>query len=270
MWQVLSTRAMAATYHVSTRVFEGPFDLLLHLIARRKVDVYDVPLAEITDDYLAVLRSMETLDLDVTTEFLVVAATLIELKAARLLPSEDDPEIDELAVEARDLLYARLLEYRTFHEAAAFLRERLQAHQGYVPRHVVLEAAFAALRPDVELPLDAAGLARLAGRVFADAAPVPVDLTHVQPPRMSVRDACSLVLEDLARAAAPLTFAELTRDCRTRAEVVVHFLALLELYKVDLLDLEQQQTFGDMTVTWTPERGHGLDAAALTVDGDEP
>ena len=245
-------------YHVSLGVFEGPFDLLLHLIARRKVDIYEIPLAEITDDYLAVLTTMDVLDLEVTTEFLVVAATLLDLKAARLLPAEEDPELDELALEARDLLFARLLDYRLFKEAAADLRARLLAHDGYIPRDVRLAAPFAALRPEVELPVDAHGLARLAARALADQPSGPVDLSHVQPVRMTVREAAGMVLDELVRADRPLTFTELTAGCRHRAEVIVHFLALLELYKLEQVDLEQATTFGELVVTWTPDRGRAL------------
>lgn len=257
---------MPATYHVSVSAFEGPFDLLLHLIARRKVDIYEVSIAEITDDYLAVLATLDTVDLEVTTEFLVVAATLIELKAARLLPGEDDPELDELALEARDLLYARLLDYRTFREAALFLRGRLDAHDGFVPRDVALEQAFAGLRPDATLGLTPGAFARLAARVFADTPSDVLDLSHIQPLRMSVREAAGMILDELTRSQAPLTFEELTAGCRHIAEVVVHFLACLELYKLDHVDLDQPDNFATLTVAWTPERSE-VSAAAFEIEG---
>lgn len=240
---------MPSTYHVAVGSFEGPFDLLLHLIARHKVDIYDVPLAQITDDYLAVLRQLEIVDLEVATEFLVVAATLVELKAARLLPGEDDPELDELALEARDLLYARLLDYRTFKEAAGWLADAMVAHRGYVPRSVRLEARYRALVPDVPLPIDAAELAAIGAYALAER-PVPVvDLSHLQPVRMTVREAAGMVVDELVRAGGRATFAELTAGCRHRVEVVVHFLALLELYKVGAVDLDQAARFGDIAVT---------------------
>jgi segregation and condensation protein A len=255
-------------YHVSTSAFEGPFDLLLHLIARRKVDVYEIPIAEITDDYLAVIGTLDALDLEVTTEFLVVAATLLELKAARLLPGEDDPELDEVALEARDLLYARLLEYRTFREAAAHLRARLDLHDGYVPRDVRLEPRFAALRPEASLGVTPEGLALLAARALARADEPVLDLSHVQPVRMTVREAAGMVLDELARAGAPVTFDELTAGCRHVAEVVVHLLACLELHKLDQVDLRQDGTFGSITVTWTPDAAP-LRVGAFDVDGYE-
>ena len=247
--------AMPAAYRVAVGSFEGPFDLLLQLIARHKVDVSDVPIAEITDDYLAVLRTMEDLDLEVTTEFLVIAATLVELKAARLLPGEDDPELDELALEARDLLYARLLDYRTFKEAAGWLADRLQAHDGVFPRAVGLEARYAGLAPPVELPVDARGLALLAARALAERPADAVDVTHLQPVRITVREAAGMMVDELTRAGGRASFAELTAGCRHRVEVVVCFLALLELYRFDHVDLHQAGCFGDLEVEWLPDGG---------------
>jgi segregation and condensation protein A len=239
---------MVASYHVALPSFEGPFDLLLHLIARRKVDLYDICLAEITDDYLATLREMETLDLEVATEFLVVAATLIELKAARLLPGEDDPELDEIALEARDLLYARLLDYRIFKRAAAMIGERLDAQCGYVPRQVGLEERYRACLPPLELPVDAGGLAAIAARALAERLAPTVDLSHVQPVRLTVREAAGMVMDELDRAGGRASFRELVAGCRHRAEVIVHFLALLELYRLERIDLEQDVSFGELSV----------------------
>lgn len=239
---------MVATYHVSLPSFEGPFDLLLQLIARRKVEIYDIPIAEITDDYLAVIREMEILDLEVATEFLVVAATLIELKAARLLPGEDDPEFDEIALEARDLLYARLLDYRIFKEAAAAVAERLEANDGYTPRAVPLEERYRCCLPEVELPIDAQGLASLAAQALAERPPPVVDLSHVQPVRLTVREAAGMVMDELDRAGGRTSFWELVAGCRHRIEVIIHFLALLELYKLECVDLEQHASFAELVV----------------------
>lgn len=246
---------MSTTYHVSVTAFEGPFDLLLHLIARRKVDIYEVSIAEITDDYLAAMAELDSVDLEVTTEFLIVAATLIELKAARLLPGTEDPETDQLALEARDLLYARLLDYRTFREAAGHLRRRLDDHQAYRPREVVIEPQFATLRPEVTLGVTPQDFALLAARVFAERPTDAIDLSHVQPVRISVSEAAGMITDELQRTAGPLTFDELTAGCRHVAEVVVHFLACLELYKLDQVDLQQDGNFGALRVTWKPDEG---------------
>lgn len=240
------------SYTVAVGSFEGPFDLLLHLIARHKVDIYDIPLHQITDDYVAALGELEVLDLEVATEFLVVAATLLELKAARLLPGEDDPELEELALEARDLLYARLLDYRTYKEAASHLQVRMAAHGGYTPRDVPLEPAFIGLVAPVDLPLTAEELADLAARAFADQPETVVDVSHLQPVRMTVREAAVLLVSELQRAGGAATFAELTAGCRHRIEVIVAFLALLELYKLEQVDVAQSGRFGDIRVTWEP------------------
>ena len=244
---------MPGTYHVAVGSFEGPFDLLLHLIARHKVDIYEIPLAQITDDYLAVLRAMERIDLDVATEFLIVAATLIELKAARLLPNEDDPDIEDLALEARDLLYARLLDYRMFKEAGIYLGDQLESLSGFVPRAVALEDRYTGLTPDVHLGITPSRLAAIAAAALA-AKPEPVvDLSHVQPVRMTVREAASMVVQELQRAGGAATFTELTAGCRHRVEVIVHFLALLELYKLDMVDLEQAANFSTLRVVANPD-----------------
>ena len=253
---------MPGTYHVAVGSFEGPFDLLLHLIARHKVDIYEIPLAQITDDYLAVVRQMEHFDLDVATEFLVVAATLIELKAARLLPNEDDPDIEDLALEARDLLYARLLDYRMFKEAAQFLGSRLESFSGFVPRAVALEQRYLSLVPDVRLGLTPEALARIAARALA-AKPEPVvDLSHLQPVRMTVREAAGMVVSELDRAGGSATFAELTAGCRHPVEVIVHFLALLELFKLDMVDLEQAANFATLRVVTNAESSWETSALA--------
>ena len=244
---------MSGTYRVAIGSFEGPFDLLLHLIARHKVDIYEIPLAQITDDYLAVLRQMDHVDLDVATEFLVVAATLIELKAARLLPSEDDPDIEDLALEARDLLYARLLDYRMFKEAGIYLGRQLESLAGFVPRAVALEERYTGLVPDVNLGITPERLAEIATSALT-AKPVPVvDLSHLQPVRMTVREAAGMVVQELQRAGGQATFTELTAGCRHRVEVIVHFLALLELYKLDLIDLEQAGNFSTLRVVVNPD-----------------
>jgi segregation and condensation protein A len=259
---------MASTYTVAIGSFEGPFDLLLHLISRQKLDIYEVPLAQITDDYLAAIRGMEVLDLEVATDFLVVAATLVELKAARLLPGEDEPELEELALEARDLLYARLLEYRIFKEAAAWLAERLEGHQGFFPRRAPLEEPYRRLVPETALDIDALDFAALAARALADRPAPTVDVSHLQPVRMTVREAAGMVVDELLRAGGHATFRELTAGCRHRIEVIVYFLAVLELYKSHHVDLDQPERFGELRVTAGSElMWYGSSLAALEGHG---
>ena len=253
---------MPGTYHVAVGSFEGPFDLLLHLIARHKVDIYEISLAQITDDYLAVLRAMERIDLDVATEFLVVAATLIELKAARLLPNEADPDIEDLALEARDLLYARLLDYRMFKEAGQYLGSQLEGLSGFVPRRVTLEPRFIGIVPQADLGVTPQRLAEIAAQaMMAKPSPI-VDLSHVQPVRMTVRDAAGMVVQELSRAGGSATFAELTAGCRHPIEVIVHFLALLELYKLDIVDMEQAANFATLRVVANGDQAWEMSALA--------
>jgi len=149
------------TVEVQTPVFEGPFDLLLHLIIRDEVDLYEVQLTDIVDAYIDQVNSMELLNLDVATEFLLIAATLVELKSRRLLPDEGDGELDdELAIwEERDLLLARLLECKTFKDAAKSLDALAVSAALSHPRRAGLEDAFVGLVPDLLEGVSAADLA---------------------------------------------------------------------------------------------------------------
>lgn len=229
--------------------FEGPFDLLLQLIAQRRVDVYDVVLADITDDYLAVVRTMDTVDLEATTEFLVIAATLVELKAARLLPTEEEPEADEFAMSARDLLYARLLDFQVFAEAAAFLGGRLEDQAGYVPRQVPLEARFVRCVPQVSLDLTAEDVAELYGDLLARVAERerPVDTSHLPPIPITVEQASSMMVDRLHANGGRATFRALT-DGASRVEVAVSFLAVLDLYKDEQVEVSQPANFGELVI----------------------
>jgi len=229
--------------------FEGPFDLLLQLIAQRRVDVYDIALADITDAYLAVVRTMDTVDLEATTEFLVIAATLVELKAARLLPDDEDPEIDELATHARDLLYARLIDFQVFAEAAAFLGGRLDDQSGYVPRLVPLEDAFVGCVPPVHLGKTPHDIAELYRDVLAQVAERerPVDTSHLPPIPITVEQASSMMVNRLQASGGRSTFRALT-DGASRVEVAVSFLAVLDLYKDEQVEVTQHANFGELVI----------------------
>jgi segregation and condensation protein A len=262
-------------YEVQTPVFEGPFDLLLHLILREQVDLYEVQLTRIVDAYLDELTRMEHLDLDVATEFLLIAATLVELKSKRLLPGETDLDLDdELGLwQERDLLLARLLECKTFKDAAnAFHRLSSAAGRSY-PRTAGLEDRFLDIAPDLLAGVTAAALRDAFLRAVAPK-PLPrVDLEHVAPVRASVTDAVEELLDELPRTGR-MTFRELTNGLFERLEVVVRFLAVLELYKQGLIDVEQFSNFADITIVWTggdPEAvEHGAWMRSLaTVDGYE-
>src|SRR5262245_300640 len=237
-------------YEVRTPVYEGPFDLLLHLILRSEVELFEVSLRTIVDEYLAEIERMETLDLDVATEFLLIAATLVELKARRLLPDLGDAEPDEALprFEARDLLLARLLECKTFKDAADAVAGLISRADRSVPRTAGPEEPYRSLVPD---PLDRVTLPQLAAAARRALSPKPkpvVDTDHVAPVRASVADAVFIVLDRLPVGEA-VSFAALVTGAAGRVEAVVRFLAVLELYKQGVVDLDQIETFGTLTVT---------------------
>jgi segregation and condensation protein A len=255
------------TYQVKLEVFEGPFDLLLNLIARRRLDVTEVDLADITADFLAHLgEGLEDLDLETATRFLVIAATLVELKAARLLPREERDELEDLLGDARDLLYARLLEYRAFRDVARLLEHRLHQHEAVLPREVPPEPWLRQLTPDAPLPVDARGLAALAAAATAPTPQAAVDLSHIRRSYVTIREAALEVLDRLGAPGEAARFRELTAG-RERGDRVVFFLALLELFKLGHVDLEQPDHRGPLSVA---RREGGSDLASLTEDDDEP
>jgi segregation and condensation protein A len=240
------------TYEVKLDVFEGPLDLLLNLITRRRVDIYDVPLATITDEYLAAVSDVDHLDLEATTGFLVVAATLIELKSLRLLPTRGDTDLDPSLLEERDLLLARLVECATFKEAGMWIKSGLELGASWHGRSVPLEAPFVDLAPDLLARTSVDDLGAAAAHVLA---PVPLpalDTSHVAPIRASVRDAVVLLAGRL-ECGASVSFEELCGDADERMEVIVRFLALLELFKAGAVDIAQATRFGDIRATWTGE-----------------
>ena len=247
-------------YQVRTQVFEGPFDLLLHLISKRELDIYDVSLAAITEEYLEHLKEMQELDLDVATEFLVVAATLIEMKASRLLPGppRDDDEID---VSDRDLLIARLLEYRAYKEAAAKLSTMLADNTGFLPRTAGAGEEFAKLAPDLMARVSPERFAAIAAKVLAPKPAIHVDTSHITPIRVSVAEAIAAVRAELRRRKTA-TFHELSRGIPDRLNRIVRFLAVLELIKRGEADASQKGSFGPIDVRWLGEK-HG---AAAPVD----
>ena len=236
---------------MQTEVFEGPFDLLLHLILREQVDLYEVKLSRIVDAYLVELERLEGLDLDVATEFLLIAATLLELKSKRLLPGDDDVDLDdELALwEERELLLVRLLECKTFKDAAQALQRMASAAGRSYPRTAGLEEQFLEIAPDLLAGVTAEQVRAAFLRAVTPKPPPHVDLDHVAPVRASVTDAVEELLDELPRA-GHITFRELTGSLVERLEIVVRFLAVLEMYKQGLVELDQFTNFGDISITW--------------------
>ena len=237
-------------YAVSTPVFEGPFDLLLHLISNQQVDVHEVSLSAIVEAYVAELEHLR-LDLDQSSEFLLIAAILIELKAKRLLPRPEGVDLDdELALwEERDLLLARLLECKTFKDAAGSLAALAETAALSWPRRVGPDERFAGLVPDLLAGVNPERLKRAFERATAPKPTPVVDLSHVTPIRISVADAVLELCHELPRIGR-VTFRRLTADLVERVDIVVHFLAVLELYKQGLIELDQAATFADLSITW--------------------
>ncbi len=232
--------------------FEGPFDLLLQLISRHKLDVTEVALSRVTDEFMAHLRAMgPDWDLDQTTEFLVVAATLLDLKAARLLPTaEVEDEADLALLEARDLLFARLLQYRAYKRVAGIFGDRLAAEARRYPRTVGLEPHHAELLPDVVISVGAEGFARLAVKAMRPKPKPQVYVDHIHAPLVSVREQAEIVIGRL-RELGQATFAELAGDAPDTLTVVARFLALLELYRERAVALDQEEALGPLTIRWS-------------------
>jgi segregation and condensation protein A len=240
-------------FRVKLHNFEGPFDLLLQLIGSRELDVTEMALHVVTDDFIAHLRELgDDADLDETTEFLVVAATLLDLKAARLLPDAEVEDAEDLALlEARDLLFARLLQYRAYKQVAGLFVELEEGAARRFPRSVALEERFSALLPEVLLGVEPDAFAALAASVFRPKPPPTVSTDHLHASQVSVPEHVAWLRERLAQLGAA-TFAALTADCAGPLEVVARFLAVLELYREAAVDLEQPEAFGELTVRWTP------------------
>ncbi|MFJ8165457.1 segregation and condensation protein A [Streptomyces sp. NPDC096136] len=239
--------------------FEGPFDLLLQLISRHKLDVTEVALSKVTDEFMAHIRAMgPDWDLDQTTEFLVVAATLLDLKTARLLPAaEVEDEADLALLEARDLLFARLLQYRAYKRIAEIFEHRAEEEGRRFPRTVGLEPHHAELLPEVVLGIGAEGLARLAVRAMQPRARPEVYVDHIHAPLVSVREQAGLVVR-LLKTRGEATFRELAEDAPDTLTVVARFLALLELYREKAVVLDQEEALLTLTVRWCGGDGDGM------------
>jgi segregation and condensation protein A len=255
---------------VSTPVYEGPFDLLLHLILKEQVDIYEVSLSTIVDAYLAEVERLQSLDLDIATEFLLIASTLVELKARRLLPGRDDIDLDEeLALwEERDLLLARLLECKTFKDVAAVFSRLADDADRSFPRLAGPDERFEGLTPDL---LEGVSPQRMLKAYLRAVTPKPVpriDLFHVAPVRASVADAVAELVDELPRVGR-ISFRRLTTGLVERLEVIVRFLALLELFKQGFVDLEQGERFGDIDVVWTADALSDLSSLPVNDYSDE-
>lgn len=241
-----------ARFEVRLDNFEGPFDLLLSLITKHKLDVTEVALSRVTDEFISHIRARgPEWDLDQASEFLVVAATLLDLKAARLLPSGEVEDEEDLALlEARDLLFARLLQYKAYKEVAAEFAARFAAESRRFPRAVGLEERYARLLPEVLLGLGPDELAALAARALAPKPAPMVSIAHLHQTRVSVREEAAIVVERLRRVRSA-SFRSLSADAPSTLHVVARFLALLELFRERLVSFEQVSALGELTVRWS-------------------
>lgn len=245
-------------FRVRLNNFEGPFDLLLQLIFARRLDVTEVALHEVTDEFIAYTRQIgSALELDETTAFLVIAATLLDLKAARLLPAGEVDDAEDLALlEVRDLLFARLLQYRAFKHVAEMFAELEAAALRSYPRSVALEDRYSELLPEVMIGVDAQSFAEIAAAVFTPR-PVPtVGTDHLHAARVSVPEQAERLLAMLERRGVGqwASFSDLVADCGEPIQIVGRFLALLELYRSRAVAFEQSEPLGMLQVSWTGNR----------------
>jgi segregation and condensation protein A len=256
-------------FEVATPVYDGPFDLLLHLILKEEVDIHEVSLTRIVEAYLEEIQRMQMLDLDVATEFLLIASTLVELKTRRLLPGREDMDLDEeLALwSERDLLLARLLDCKTFKDVASVFSQLTERASLSFPRRSGPDERFAELLPDVLDGVTPVRLQRAYLRVTQPKAPTSIDLFHVAPIRASVADALMEMLDTLPKL-GKVTFRQITEAIYDRIEVVVRFLAILELYKQGRVTLEQSDRFGEIEVQWIAGDDTGFEAV-LQIDDYE-
>ncbi len=270
---------ISSGFYVQLDNFNGPFDLLLQLISRHKLDITQISLSLVTDEFIAFIRTLELSGegwhLDQATEFLVVAATLLDIKAARLLPSgEVDDEEDLALLEARDLLFARLLQYRAFKEIAATFSERIALSDKSFARTVALDAALASLLPEVLIGVGAARFAAIAERVLAPKISAQLALSHLHLPLVSVAEESRLVIATLRRSKS-MSFRHLISDANSSLVVVARFLALLDLYKQGALRFDQVMAFGELQITWIGsltgevEISDEFDIPVIGIDEDE-
>ena len=250
-------------FEVHLGVFEGPFDLLLGLIAKHELDITAISISTVTDEFIAFIKQMGPVwDLDQASEFLVIAATLVDLKAARLLPSGDVEDEEDLALlEARDLLFARLLQYRAYKEVAAIMAAMFAAETSRFPRSVGPEPRFAGLLPEVLLGLGPQQFAELAARALTPRAPQIVSVAHLHAPTVSVIEQTAIISERLRRSGTA-TFRSLTADCTVTVEIVARFLGLLELFRDGYVAFEQVTPLGDLLVRWTNQQAPAVSSAA--------
>jgi segregation and condensation protein A len=264
---VITRRSGSTPFEVHLDVFTGPFDLLLGLISKHKLDITEIALAEVTDEFIAHIKAAQQAesewDLGQASEFLLVAATLLDLKASRLLPQSGPQDEEDLAlIEARDLLFARLLQYRAFKDIAFTFAERMATAGRMTPRQAGLEAQFASLLPELVMGITPEQLAMVAARAMVPKPPPTVGLDHLHAPQVSVREQAAIIGSRL-RAERVCSFRALVADADSTLVIVARFLALLELFREAAIAFEQAEALGELTVRWT-----GTDDGAIEVSDE--
>ncbi|GAA4182186.1 segregation and condensation protein A [Gryllotalpicola koreensis] len=257
------------SFRVALENFEGPFDLLLSLIGKHELDITEIALSRVTDEFISYLRGIDLAEeLDQASEFLVVAATLLDLKVAGLLPQGELVDAEDVALlEARDLLFARLLQYRAFKEASAWFDERLVRESGRHPRTVRLDEKYRARTPELVWTLSADDFAALALLAFTPKEIPVVGLDHLHAPLISIREQAATVVA-LLRDGAPRSFRELIAGVEVKGVIIARFLAILELYRHAAIHFEQLEPLGELTVQWSAANWTEDNLANLGADYD--
>lgn len=258
-----------AGFAVSLGNFEGPFDLLLSLISKHEMDITEVSLSRVTDEFISYLKGLDDdEELDQASEFLVIAATLLDLKIAGLLPKGEVVDAEDVALlEARDLLFARLLQYRAFKEIAAWFNSAISLEENRVPRDVPIETRFRDQKPELVWTLTLEDFGKLAQETLTPREIPSVGLTHLHAPRVSIREQAGEVIK-LLRSSSGLTFRELIASIKDRSVVVARFLAILELYRLTAVSFEQESPLGDLKLSWRAENFDDEQLATLGADYD--
>ncbi|MEY4060471.1 MAG: hypothetical protein RLZZ258_1094 [Actinomycetota bacterium] len=259
----------AGGFAVSLGNFEGPFDLLLSLISKHEMDITEVSLSKVTDEFISYLKGLDDAEeLDQASEFLVIAATLLDLKIAGLLPKGEVVDAEDVALlEARDLLFAKLLQYRAFKEISSWFSTAISLESNRVARDVRIEERFRNQRPELVWSLSLDEFAKLAQETLTPREIPSVGLTHLHAPRVSIREQAAEVVSML-RKATSLTFRELIGSVKDRAVVVARFLAVLELYRLAAISFEQDSPLGDLKLAWRAENFDDEKLATLGADYD--
>jgi segregation and condensation protein A len=232
-------------YQVRIENFEGPLDLLLHLIKKNEINIYDIPVAMIAQQYLHYLEAMEELNLNVAGDFLVMAATLLQIKSKMLLPVDETADDDEEGPDPREELVRRLLEYKAFKEAARQLDDQEKVWREVFWR----EQAPLVEEVEEDLPLENVSLFDLVDALKEVLERNPSSrLIEIVPDNLTVRERMNLILETL-EGKDSVSFAALFEGSSHRMVVVVTFLALLELMKLRVARVFQAETFGPILVS---------------------